>query len=567
MSTAAETVPAPAGATAVAQPVESRDVTANLLRGLKGNTLVPLMLGGAAVVAIVGALYMWASAPTYRVLFNNLSSVDGGRIVNELESRAVPYQFGANGEAILVPADQVHRLRLQLAEQGLPQGGNVGFELMDKQQFGISQFSEQVNFQRSLEGELSRSIESMSPVAQARVHLSMAKPSVFVRDQEPAKASVVLTLHGGRNLGQSQVAAIVHLVSSSVPQLSVDNVTVVDHGGRLLSGMSGDQQVTGENLNYTLELERRYQNRIENILTPLYGAGNVRVQVTADVDFSRREETLESYKPNQGGNDAAVRSTQMSGTMDGANALARGIPGALSNSPPAWEPTTLDSENAQTAENTAAAPAKDDSLRYDNVVNYEVDRNLTHIQHQRGQLERLTVAAVINYRSDVDEEGNAIQVPLSEEEMQQVERLVSQAMGFSAARNDQLEVVNRPFAPDFAAGAQPETEWWMHPANQTLLMEFGRYLLVALIAFIAYRAILRPLLQRHQASAPPKQEKLPAAAADDSKTVAAVADTQSPTPRLRGFSYEADLNQVRDLARDDPRLIAMVVRSWINKDG
>src|SRR5690554_6152198 len=209
---------------------------ASQIKGLlQGNALVPLILAGSAFAAAVVALVMWASAPEFRVLFSNLSEGDGGRIISELESRAVPYQIGSGGSAILVPSNQVHRLRLQLAEQGLPKGGNVGFELMDKQEFGISQFTEQVNFQRSLEGELARSITAMDPVVQARVHLSMAKPSVFIRDSEPAKASVVVTLHPGRTLNQGQVEAIVHLVSSSVPKLGADKVTVVDQTGKLLS--------------------------------------------------------------------------------------------------------------------------------------------------------------------------------------------------------------------------------------------------------------------------------------------------------------------------------------------
>src|SRR5690606_19750278 len=240
------------------------------LEKLKQQGLVPLLLGGATFVGLVIALILWASAPEYRVLYSNLSEADGGRIINELETRQIKYQLNGAG-TILVPADQVHKLRLQMAEQGLPNGGNVGFALMDNQAFGISQFAEQVNFQRALEGELASSMESLGPVQKARVHLAMAKASVFVREREPAKASVILTLHPGRKLGDGQVQAIIHMVSSSVPELAPDNVTVVDQYGALLSQNNRDDALSGSKLDYIQQVERSYQQRIENILIPILG--------------------------------------------------------------------------------------------------------------------------------------------------------------------------------------------------------------------------------------------------------------------------------------------------------
>src|SRR5690606_4350579 len=262
------------------------------LARLRANPLIPLLVAGAAVVAIVAALLMWASAPTYRVLFSNLTEADGGRIIAALEQQGVQYRFSEGGQALLVPGDQVHKLRLQLAEQGLPEGGNVGLDIMEKQAFGVSQFAEQVNFQRGLEGELARSIEALGPVERARVHLALAKPSVFIRDRQPAKGSVVLTLQPGRALGDAQVNAMVHLVASSVPELAPEDVTVVDQSGRLLSRETGPgHDLDGTRLRYTEEVERAYQQRIEKILEPILGRGNVRAQVTAQIDFSRREET------------------------------------------------------------------------------------------------------------------------------------------------------------------------------------------------------------------------------------------------------------------------------------
>jgi len=254
---------------------------------LGGNSVVPLLIVTAAFIAIAVAAILWASGPTYQVLYSNLSEADGGAVINELDRRTIPYRFSEGGQAILVPSDKVHSLRLQLAEQGLPKGGTVGFELMDNQAFGVSQFTEQLNFQRGLEGELARSMESLGPVAKARIHLAMAKPSVFVKQRVPAKASVVLNLHPGRTLSEAQVNAIVHMVASSVPDLAAENVSVVDQRGELLSRPGGPMAgLDGSQLKYTREVENSYEERIANILTPVLGNENFRVQVTAQVDFS-----------------------------------------------------------------------------------------------------------------------------------------------------------------------------------------------------------------------------------------------------------------------------------------
>lgn len=230
---------------------------AQLKRQLRGSPLVALLIAGAASIAVVAALMLWASAPQYRVLYSNLSEADGGSIIAELDSRSIPYRFSQGGQALMVPGDQVHKLRLQLAEQGLPKGGNVGLELMEDQAFGISQFAEQINYQRGLEGELARSMESLGPVAEARVHLALAKDSVFVRRREPAKASVVLTLEPGRVLGKGQVNAVAHMVSSSVPDLAAEAVTVLDQNGRLLSRPDGGSLgLDGTQLDYVAEVER-----------------------------------------------------------------------------------------------------------------------------------------------------------------------------------------------------------------------------------------------------------------------------------------------------------------------
>ncbi|MDR5898736.1 flagellar basal-body MS-ring/collar protein FliF [Halomonas vilamensis] len=565
----------PDGAQASNKPAPS--AFERVTQQLRGNPLVVLLIAGAASVAIIAALFMWASSPEYRVLYSNLSEADGGRIITELDTRGVPYQFSDGGQALLVPSENVHTLRLQLAEQGLPRGGNIGLELMDDQAFGISQFAEQVNYQRGLEGELAQSIESLGPVENVRVHLSMAKPSVFIRDRESAKASVVLTLLPGRVLGQGQVSAIVHMVSSSVPELAAADVSVVNQDGRLLSAdTGGNNDLDGSQLEYIAEVERSYQRRIENILTPILGSDNVRAQVAATIDFSRREQTSETYGPNQPPNEAAVRSRQTNLSLDGEDPLATGIPGALSNTPPgvAFSPINAPDDNED--EENADNPGDLRRLNQDDVINYEVDRSVEHIQHRLGQIERLTAAVVVNYREEMNEEGEWEQVALSDVEVQQIERLVRQAMGFSPARDDAIDVVNTPFAQERVE--EDIREWWQRPEMLEMASTLGRYLLVALAALLLYLLILRPLIKRYtqmpvMAAAAPGGGTLHTSVGKDDDEESGESteggedadETYRKPKRKRKTSlYEHNLNDLREMAQEDPRMVSMIIRSWMN---
>ncbi|HAA45435.1 MAG: flagellar MS-ring protein [Halomonas sp. 54_146] len=554
----------------------SGSASERVLKQLRGNPLVALLIAGAASIAIVVALFMWASSPEYRVLYSNLSEADGGSIITELDTRGIPYQFSASGQALMVPSDQVHTLRLQLAEQGLPRGGNLGLELMDSQAFGISQFAEQINYQRGLEGELARSIESLGPVEGVRVHLSMAKPSVFIRDREPAKASVVLTLLPGRVLGEGQVSAIVHMVSGSVPELAAEDVTVVNQDGRLLSAdVRRGNDLDGTQLEYIAEVERSYQQRIEHILTPILGSNNVRAQVAAQIDFSRREQTSERYGPNQPPNEAAVRSRQLSLAYDGENPLATGIPGALSNTPPGTLPSPIDQPEGEVAvdgQEEDLPPEALRNLRQDDVVNYEVDRSIEHIQHRLGQIERLSAAVVVNFRSEMNEEGEWIDVALTDNEVAQIERLVRQAMGFSQLRGDEVEVVNTPFAR--SVDETTDAEWWQDPNTLSIAGNVGRYLLVALAILLLYLLILRPLIKRYTqppmmaAAMPGSTLETRVGSEDEGESEGAFDEDDEtyakPKRRRKTSLYEHNLNDLREMAQEDPRMVAMIIRSWMN---
>jgi flagellar M-ring protein FliF len=544
---------------------------------LRNNQALILLIGGAALVALVTAVFLWTRAPDYRVLFSNLSEADGGRIISELDTRGVPYRFSQGGQALLVPGDQVHSLRLQLAEQGLPRGGNVGFELMDNQAFGVSQFAEQVNFQRGLEGELSRSIESLAPVEQARVHIAMAQPSVFVRDREPAKASVVLTLFGGRVLGDNQVSAIRHLVASSVPELSADEVTIVDQRGRMLSQNPNPNDMDATQLVYRDEVERAYQRRIENILAPIFGRDRVRAQVSAQIDFSQREETSERFAPNQSPNEASVRSRQSNLSYNGDDELIGGIPGALSNTPPGAAPSPIelpppDEANADQADDAEDAPAPYDgptSLERDDVVNYEVDRSVAHVRKERGLVERISAAVVVDYRIERNEAGELQPTPLSEEELAQVDRLARQAIGFSAERGDTIEVVNSPFS---RFDTEADLAWWQDPELLEMATVIGEPLLWLLVLLLGYLLLLRPFIK--QLTSPAPQE-----AATDAGVNVQIGDDEEGAEtgpdgepgaykrprRNKALGYQEKLAELRHAAREDPHIVALVVSNWLKQ--
>ena len=378
--------------------------------------------------------------------------------------------------------------------------------------------------------------------------------------------------------GEGQISAIMHMVSSSVPDLATENVTVVDQNGRLLSQPGGaNSDLNGTQLDYIAEVESSYQRRIESILNPILGSQNIHAQVAAQIDFSRREETAERYGPNQAPNEAAIRSTQQSGSYTGGNDLAQGVPGALTNTPPGAAASPIDEADAN-GEDNGDAGEPPSRLSQDNVINYEVDRNVAHIQHQRGEIERLTVAVVVNYREALNDQGQMERVALDDEEIAQVERLVRQAMGFSEARGDAIEVVNSPFTRQ--QNTAVELAWWQQPDLQLLAFSLGRYLLVGLAILLLYLLILRPLIKR-QTQQPALQgpgatintavgqegDDREAALGEGAEAGDSAEETYTAPRRPRKAStYERNLQDLREMAQEDPRMVAMIARSWMKND-
>lgn len=566
--------------------VASLTNTSAVFERIKANPKLPLMLGGAALAAAIVVGVLWSRAPDYKVLYSNLSEKDGGAVIASLQQMNVPYKFAEGGGAVMVPADKVHELRLRLASQGLPKSGTTGMELMDNQKFGISQFAEQVNYQRGLEGELARSIESIAAVESARVHLAIPKPTLFVRERQKPTASIVLQLYPGRAIDEGQVAAISHMVSSSVPELTPKAISIVDQHGNLLSGNgTNERMLDATQLKYVQALERNYVQRVEAILAPILGQGNVKAQVTADVDFNIVEHTDESYKPNQDPTRAAIRSQQSSESSQQGGSPVGGVPGALSNQPPlqATAPVATQqpprpgqppaqpgqqpgqqgaqAQNAQTQAAAApAAPTGPSSNRRDSTTNYELDRTVRHVQQAPGGIRRLSVAVVVNHRTVVGANGKRITEAIPAAQLAQIENLAKEAVGFKGDRGDSLNVVNSAFTSDVVE--KPELPVWKQPEMIELAKTVAGYLALALLAMFVWFKVARPIVRKYTAPPlpPPSEDKTAEA------IMLPVEDPADPEVVRLAAKYESDLALVRDAAQRDPRLVASVIKNWMSSD-
>ena len=539
-----------------------------------------LMVAAAAIIAIIMGAWMWSQTPDYRVLYSNISDQDGGEIVSTLQQMNIPFKFAQGGGSILIPGNQIHEVRLKLASQGLPKGGLAGFELMENQKFGSSQFLEQINYQRALEGELARSVQSLSAVQSARVHLALTKPSVFARERQQPSASVLLNLFSGRLLSEEQVSAVVHLVSSSVPNLPIKNVTVVDQNGNLLSTQSDDKAEKGldaSQLYYLKELEDGYTKRIETILSPITGSNNVRAQVTADVDFSRIERAEEIYKPNNSETEAAsIRSQQNSESLSTNSPIDGGIPGALANRPPEPDnaPIELNEDGEEVVNNPAEIPT---DRRTESTINYEVDKTVQHTSQSFGGIKRISAAVVVNYRALTDEEGNITHEPLTTEEITKINDLAKEAIGFNENRGDTLTVSNNLF------NLEEETidiPLWQDPDMILLAKEVGKQLLIAAIVLFFLLKVLRPFLRNLTqlttpvTALPLAESETASLNIDDSDTQIDESDNQVDESGNQiehntgpSSSYLKNLDTAKQLAVNEPAIVANVVKEWVSGNG
>lgn len=515
-------------------------------------------LAGIVVIALFLAImvgsFLWAREPAYAVLFSIQDEKDGGQIVAALQQQNIPYHFSEGGHTILVPQNVVHDTRLRLAAQGLPKGGLVGFELLENQKMGISQFAEQVNYQRGLEGELARSVQSLAAVKGARVHLGIPKQTAFLRDEQKTSASVLVSLYPGRTLESAQVAGIVNLVASSVPQLNPLNVTVIDQEGRLISQSQDALRNAGldpSQLKYVREIEANYTKRIEDILSPVVGASNVRAQVAADIDFSQIDQVAETYKPNPSPENA-IRSQQTIENSSGAPAAA-GIPGALSNQPPVPATAPLSQPPvAGSASGTSNGNGNAQNYSKNTSTNYEVDKTIRHTKSVPGTVRRLSVAIVVNHKKELAKDpAKSKSLPLTEAEMKQLTELARESVGFNKERGDTLNVANAPFTP-IEKDIIPDAPFWADAELIATLKETAKYLLFAGLMFWLWTRLLKPMLGKLMETASSPRSN-PATSTEAGGT--------SHTPQV---IYETKLAAARDLAKKDPKVVASIVKGWVD---
>ncbi|QCI18637.1 flagellar basal-body MS-ring/collar protein FliF [Buchnera aphidicola] len=422
---------------------EEKKKFSNFLPYFFKNARILIILLVLAVITTI-SISVWRKSSDYQVLYNNLSTEDGAFIIDYLNQMKIPYQFSEDSGKLLVPKNKIYDLRLYLSEKKLPSSG-IGFEILDKEKFGLSQFNEQVNYQRALEGELARTIERINIVKSARIHIAMPKNSLFLQDKKKPSASVILSLKLGTQLNSSQTNAILHLLSNSVSDLSVDNITIVDEFGKLLNNSAfTSEQINDAKLKYSEQIELRYTNKIQSILEPLFGFGNVHAQVTAQIDFNSQEKTREQYEPNTNRKNQSIRSYQTAindkikskkENDHNSNTLTKNNSNYNVKNK---QPNIIDNHKSF----KDSFIISDSNINHDNTINYELNHTLSHIKMNMGEVKRLSAAVVINLIKDTN--GKA--VPLSKKQIKNIKNLVCESIGYSKIRGDSVHIINESFS-------------------------------------------------------------------------------------------------------------------------
>ncbi|XMB50478.1 flagellar basal-body MS-ring/collar protein FliF [Pseudomonas fluorescens] len=554
---------------------------------------VGLMVGLAASVAIGFAVVLWSQQPDYRPLYGSLSGMDSKQIMETLAAADIAYTVEPNSGALLVKADDVARARMKLAAAGVaPSDSNIGFEILDKDQgLGTSQFMEATRYRRGLEGELARTISSLNNVKAARVHLAIPKSSVFVRDERKPSASVLVELFAGRSLEPGQVLAIVNLVATSVPELSKSQITVVDQKGNLLSDMAENSALTqaGKQFDYSRRMESMLTQRVHNILQPVLGNDRYKAEVSADVDFSAVESTSEQFNPDQ----PALRSEQSTSEQRTASNGPQGVPGALSNQPPApaSAPQTtggaaatagaiqpgqplLDANGQQIMDPATGqpmlAPYPADK-RNQSTKNFELDRSISHTKQQQGKINRLSVSVVVDDQVKVNPADGAVtRAPWTADELARFTRLVQDAVGFDASRGDSVSVINMPFSAERGEVISDPVFY-----TQPWFWDIVKQVLGVLFILVLVFGVLRPVLnnitggsKKQLALAGGDVELggmggLDGELANDRVSLGGPQSILLPSP---SEGYDAQLNAIKSLVAEDPGRVAQVVKEWINAD-
>jgi flagellar M-ring protein FliF len=558
-------------ATETEQVIGTEMQTANRLQDNPIVRQFAVMVAIAASMALGVVMVMWSWTPSYTPLYGNLSPKDATEIAQALQAAGIKYEVDHSNGIVMVPSGSLQEARMQLAGQGLPQSGSVGFELMQEDTgFTTSRLVESARYQRAIEGELARSVTTLASVESARVHLATPKQSVFVRKRKFPSASVVVKLYPGRSLEKTQVEAITHLVASSVPELDVNNVTVVDQRGRLLSTKrdSREMELTSSQFEYTSGLEDHFKQRIEDILAPLVGRDNLRAEVTADVDFTITEQTQEYFNPDAN----ALRSEQIN-EQQSLLSEVQGVPGALSNQPPA---AGVAPEIAGGAVGQEGGTPLNTSKRA--TRNYEVDKTISHTRLPSNRIRRLSVAVVVNDRTLFDEEGQPTVVERTPEEITRITNLVKDAIGYNLQRGDSVQVMNESFFVPEAPEPLPEVPMWEETWFWDIVQRVGGALLFLLLVFFVLMPTINRLMK--QASVVHMSGDMAMAGGPAGQMVGAGGAAGVGGEGVEGLemddgalhlpgprSYEKTLDAARNMIAEDPKRVAQVVRKWVAEDG
>jgi flagellar M-ring protein FliF len=540
-------------------------VPARGLADIPGLKQVGLLAGVAAAIAAAIWLVLWSQGQNYTVLYAQLSERESGQVMDALTAAGIEFKLNPSG-AVSVPETKVQEARIRLASQGLPQSDSMGIEMIQKDSaLGNSTLMESARYQSVLETELARTIIKVQGVQSARVHLALPKPSVFLRDAHKATASVMLQLYPGRRLEPGQVAAIVHLVASSVPELSANDVTLVDQAGSLLNSPDENAEAAASTRHFeqTRKLEESYQQRIIELLEPMLGPGRVRATVTADMDYTVTEETRENYDPQK----TAVRSEQTSNEMRKSGDGAEGIPGALSNQPPgtsgapvipgaATPGNPLTPPNAAAGAATAASSGPTSSAQR-STRNFEVDRTLSYVKQPVGSLKRLNVGVVLDDWQKVDADGKVTTSPMSETDIKRFTQLIKESIGLKDDRGDQINVLNQAFKSNVALPPVEALPLWQQP----WLIQLGKQIIGAALVLVVAFLVLRPLMKSLT-----KSSGRSSAVGQDIDGDRLSLSGQGKPIKLSP-SFEQQIAAARTLVGQDPRRAAQVVKDWVSADG
>lgn len=567
------TVPADATSTDLARTDTGEDSGGrgkDLLFGFNRLNLirqVGLMVGLAASVALGVAVVLWAQEPSYQPIMSDLSGYDPRDVTRVLDQSNINYRMDTRSGALMVPSKDVYRARMQLASEGVTDDRSIGYELLDQERgLGTSQFMENISFRRGLEGELGRTISSMRNVKSARVHLAIPQRSVFIRDARTPTASVFLNVHAGRRLEQEQISAVVNLVAGSIPEMTRDGVTVVDQSGNLLTGREQADtrhRQMQEQYEYTEQVEDRLTRRVASIVGSIVGDSRFRAEVSADLDFSAVERAEELFNPDQ----QSVRSSRELSEQRRAGTIG-GIPGALSNQPPAAATVP----EVATAGEEGEAPPPPVDIRQESTHNYEIDRTVSYVRQAQGAVRRLTVAVAVDDRRVVDPQTGEVRLePWPEQELQRLSLLVRDAVGFSATRGDSVTVMNTAFAPEQAVEFSEPAFW-----EQAWFWDLMKQVLAGLVILVLVLGLLRPTLKsltgdksRELAAAGGREggyDELSDLTSDEALRKALGSSQDELLLPGATDSYDRHLNALKGLIAEDPARVAQVMRQWVNVD-